>query len=384
MRHVISMRSLCAILMFALLSSGQASAQAPGGAPPAAVTVVTLHTQDVTLTSTLPGRVVAFAVSEVRPQVNGIIKERLFNEGAKVAEGDVLYVIDDTIYQADLAVAQAEVAQANAALSSANKDFNRYAALREKNAVSEQSLDDAVSVRDKAAAVLQGAQAQLQLAQINLERTRVRAPISGDIGFSKASPGTLVSSGQADALAVIRALDKVNVDVTQSAADMIRWRRGTAIAKLDQVDPTVTLTLADGSIYEHSGLLTAAEPHVNESTGVVTLRMTFPNPIGLLLPGMYVQVEMPQGVAKGALVVPQQGVSRDTHGQPTALVVNAQDVVEARQLVTEGTRGADWIVTSGLVDGDRVIIAGLQKTGPGATVKPEERAAPGTAAPAAN
>ena len=203
----------------------------------------------------------------------------------------------------------------------------------------------------------------------------LRAPLSGVIGRSLTSRGALVTAGQPGPLAIIRTLDPVLVDVTQSASEMLAWRRGRTAAQLEGADRTVTLHLADGTAHEHKGTLTAADPHVNELTGVVTLRMHFRNPDRLLLPGMYVQVEMPQGVARDAILAPQEGVSRDRRGRPTALVVNAENVVELRELTVLAARGSDWIVTGGLAAGDRIIVAGLQKTGPGATVVPEERAA---------
>jgi len=339
--------------------------------------VVTLKASDVTLTSMLPGRVVASGVAEVRPQVDGIITARLYQEGADVAVGDPLYEIDPATYRAALAAAEAAVAQAEARLRAAEREAARVRRLIERNVASEQNLDEAIADRDAAAAALEVAKADRMGAEIDLARTTVKAPLSGVIGRSLTTQGALVTDGQAEPLAVIRAIDPVLVDVTQSAAEIIAWRRGLMADRLADASPEVALTLADGSIYGESGLLTAAEPHVHETTGVVTLRLEFPNPERLLLPGMYVQVEMPQGVARGVVLAPQEGVSRDRRGRPTALVVGADDVVEERVLEIVAARGDDWIVSDGLAPGDRLIVEGLQKVRPGAEAAPEERAPAG-------
>jgi membrane fusion protein, multidrug efflux system len=368
------------LMWVAALAAPAALAQGapgPGGeAPPTPVTVVVVEPQDVTLTARLPGRIVASGVAEVRPQVNGLIVDRLFEEGAEVELGDPLYRIDSATYEAAVELANAEIAQAKARLTAAEKAANRARELVGRNVASEQALDEAISVRDAAAAALDVAEAQRHTAQIGLERTTIRAPLSGIIGRSLTTRGALVTAGQAEPLAIIRAIDPVLVDVTQSAAEIVEWRRKETEAELAGADPTVTLILADGKTYEHTGQLTAAEPHVDEQTGVVTLRMQFPNPDQLLLPGMYAEVEMPQGVARGAILVPMEGVSRDRRGRPTALVVNADNVVETRELTVTGARGSDWIVTGGLEAGDRLIVEGLQKIQPGVTVAPDVRAEP--------
>nr|WP_245624886.1 efflux RND transporter periplasmic adaptor subunit [Jannaschia seosinensis] len=343
-------------------------------APPPTVTVETLEPQSVTLTSTLPGRVHASSEAEVRPQVSGIVTERLFEEGGEVEAGALLYRIDPVSYEAAVAQAQASVAQAEAQLRAAEREAERVQTLSERGITSASSEDDATAARDAAAAALEAARAGLRTADIELDRTEIRARLSGRIGFSEVSEGALVTASQAMPLTVIRTLDPVHVDVTQSAADLLAWRRREGPAANGQRD--VSLTLADGSIYEVAGQLSAAEPLVDEKTGVVVLRMSFPNPDGLLLPGMYVQVEMPTGTAGNVFLVPQEGVSRDRRGNPTALVVNAENVVESRDLSVLQDRGTDWIVDGGLESGDRVIVAGLQKIAPGATVTPEERQDP--------
>jgi membrane fusion protein (multidrug efflux system) len=348
------------------------AASAQQGMPPATVTVVTLHSEDVTQTTTLPGRVVASGVAEVRPQVAGIIQERLFAEGADVEQGDELYRIDSATYEAQVAAAEAAVTQAEATLSVAEKEAERVQTLLSRNVVSQQNVDDAVSTRDGAAAALRVAQAQLLSATIDLDRTIIRAPLSGVVGRTLTTQGALVTAGQAEPMAIIRKLDPVYVDVTQSAAEIVRWRRDNPIESLGEIDTTVHVILADGQPYDHTGELKAAEPHVDELTGVIVLRLEFPNPDRLLLPGMYVQVEMPQGVLHDVILAPQAAVSHDEGGNATAMVVNADNVVEPRVLTVVRDRGTDWVVSDGLSDGDRLIVEGFQKIAPGATVVPEE------------
>ncbi len=358
-----------------LVAPAVAPAQAPSGErPPQAVTVRTLSTQNVTLIAELPGRVVASGVAEVRPQVDGIIVERLFEEGSDVTVGQPLYRIDDATYRARVASAEAQVAEAQATLRAAERDANRQGALVRERVASERTFDEAVAARDTAAAAVQVAEAAVRSAQIDLDRTIIKAPLEGVIGRSLTTQGALVTSGQAQPLATIRQIDPVLVDVTQSAAEILAWRRGLLAEGLKEASPTVSLTLADGSRYDHTGALTAAEPYVNEQTGVVTLRLEFPNPHRLLLPGMYVRVSLPQGLVRGAVLAPQRGVQYDRRGRPTAMVVNADSVVEERVLDIIEAKGTDWIVRSGLAAGDRLIIEGLQKVRPGAPVTPEEQA----------
>ncbi|MEI4232097.1 efflux RND transporter periplasmic adaptor subunit [Roseovarius sp. D22-M7] len=348
--------------------------QAQQSQDPGRVTVLTMAPEDVTLTSLLPGRVAASAEAEVRPQVNGIVIERLFDEGADVAEGDPLYRIDKSTYEAAVRQARARVAQAEARLSAAERDADRLTELQSRNVASQQALDEAVSARDSAQAGVQLAEAELNTAQIELSRTTIRARLSGRIGLSQISQGALVTASQAQPLAVIRTIDPVYVDVTQSAADLLRWRRGETAEELEGADATVRLRLADGSAYSETGALKAAEPNVDPQTGVVTLRMQFDNPDLLLLPGMYVQVDMPVEVAEAVFLVPQEGVIRDRRGRPRVWVVNADNVIEERAVNIVQDQGNRWVVDEGLSDGDRIVVAGFQKTGPGATVVPEPRA----------
>lgn len=364
------------LLCFAFVYTTLPAAAQQQGRPPPAVTVMTLQPQDVTLTTTLPGRVVASATAEVRPQVAGIITERLFQEGGSVKAGDVLYRIDSASYEAAVAQADASVAQAQAQLNAAQKDETRQQELASRNVASTAALDIAVAARDTALAGLQAAQAQRNATRIELDRTRITARLSGEIGRSLVSQGALVTASQVSPMAVIRNIDRVYVDVTQSAAEIIAWRRGNVGERMGDTMQQVTLTLADGSLYNQTGTLTAAEPDVNEQTGVVVLRMSFDNPDKLLLPGMYVQVKMPTQTVGNVFLVPQEAVSRNRRGKPTALVVGPDDVVEARELTVLQDMGSDWAVSEGLTAGDRIVTVGLQKASPGATVTAQEESAP--------
>ncbi|MWD28705.1 efflux RND transporter periplasmic adaptor subunit [Aquicoccus sp. SCR17] len=372
MAHVSSASARALVTALVLtLGAGALWAQQGGERPPAAVTVETLEPQSLTLTATLPGRVRASSEAEVRPQVNGIVTERLFREGSMVSEGDVLYRIDPTRYEAAVAQAQAQLTSAEAQLRAAERDFDRVSTLNERGVSTQQAMDTAASARDTASAQVDVAEAALRTARIELEHTDVRARLSGRIGLSEVSPGALVTASQAAPLATIRKLDTVHVDVTQSAAELLQWRRGAGHEGVQNAE--VALTLADGSTYDQTGAMTAAEPHVDEQTGVVVLRIEFPNPEMLLLPGMYVQVEMPTTRVENAFLVPQEAVTRDRRGNPQTMVVGAENKVEMRPLTVMQDRGSDWVVTEGLTSGDRVIVAGLQGAAPAAVVSPQER-----------
>jgi len=345
--------------------------------PPPAVTVVTVKERDVHMTTTLPGRVVASSEAEVRPQVAGIITERLFDEGGHVEAGDILYRIDAASYDAAVAQAEAAVAQAQAQVKATRREAERLETLSSRNVVSEQALDSTIAARDGAIASLQAAEAQLQSARIEQDRTVIRARLSGEIGRSMVSPGALVTASQQTPLATVRNIDQVYVDVTQSAAEILAFRRSHRDERVKDIPQEVTLTLADGSVFDQTGTLTAAEPVVDPLTGVVVLRIEFANPDKLLLPGMYVQAEMPSGRAEGAFVVPQEGVARNRRGQPTAMIVGPDGMVEQRVLTIRQDVGQSWVVTGGLEDGDRVVVKGLQKASAGTKVKAQERAAEG-------
>ncbi|WP_378213259.1 efflux RND transporter periplasmic adaptor subunit [Aquicoccus sp. G2-2] len=335
------------------------------------VTVVTLEGQNITLTARLPGRVAASRIAEVRPQVSGIITKRLFDEGKAVEAGAALYRIDPASYEARMAAAQAGLAQARASLSIASRDASRQEELRSRNVTSQQALDDALAKREVAQAAVKVAEANVLAARIDLDRTTITAPIAGAAGLSQVTEGALVTSGQATPLTVIRKLDPIYVDVTQSATETLRWRRaGSAAEAAGQV---VKLRLADGSIFDQTGTLSAAEPHVDEQTGTILLRLEFPNPEKFLLPGMYVQVELPEAKLSDAILAPQEGVTRDRRGRPVGMIVTVDGKVEARELEIQREQGAFWVVSKGLESGDRLIVEGQQKVAPGMTVKADER-----------
>ncbi len=362
-----------AVALASLLSGCSKKEEAAAAPPPPQVGVVTLKTQAYTLTSELPGRTTAFRIAEVRPQVNGIILKRLFTEGADVKAGQQLYQIDPAIYQATLD-------SAKATYESSNSLAGRYKQLINEQAVSRQEYDTAVgSAREAKAAV--------QTAEINLRYTKVYAPISGRIGRSLVTEGALVSNGQADAMATIQQLDPIYVDVIQSSAEMLKLRRDLESGRLQKAGDNaakVKLVLEDGSLYPIEGKLEFSEVSVDQTTGSVTLRAVFPNPDHTLLPGMFVHARLQSGVAENAILVPQQGITRDLKGTPTALVVNADNKVESRTLVANRTIGSDWLVEKGLNAGDRVITEGLQYVKPGAEVKVAEATNVNAANPAPN
>ncbi|KPY89467.1 efflux RND transporter periplasmic adaptor subunit [Pseudomonas syringae pv. tagetis] len=350
-----------AVALATLLSGCSKKEQAAPPAQPPQVGVVTLKAQPYTLTTELPGRTTAFRVAEVRPQVNGIILKRLFTEGGDVKAGQQLYQIDPAVYEAN-------ANSAKATLQSAKSMSDRYKQLVSEQAVSRQEYDTAL-------ASTQEAQAALQTAQINLRYTKVLAPISGRIGRSAVTEGALVSSAQTEAMATIQQLDPIYVDVVQSSADMLKLRNDLESGKLQKAGDNaakVKLTLEDNSVYGQEGKLEFSEVSVDQTTGSVTLRAVFPNPEHRLLPGMFVHAQLQAGVNSKAILAPQQGVTRDLKGTPTAMVVNQDNKVEMRTLVANRTVGSDWLIEDGLKEGDRVITEGLQYVKPGAEVKVAE------------
>ncbi len=333
--------------------------------PPAAQTpevkVVTLKDESVTLDTSLPGRTMPFRIAEVRPQVNGIIQKRLFVEGSDVKQGQQLYQIDPSTYEAT-------AKSAEATLESSRLLAERYGRLVGDEAVSKQQYAEAQ------ASYLQ-AKAAVDQAHINLRYTKVLSPISGRISRSLVTEGALVTNGQANAMATIQQIDPIYVDVTQPSASLLRLRKELANGQLQSAGTNaakVTLQLEDGSAYAEAGRLEFSEVAVDQGTGSVTLRAVFPNPRNELLPGMFVHARLSEGVKQSAILAPQRGVTRDLKGQPTSLVVNANNEVELRVLKTDRTIGSYWLVTDGLKAGDRVIVEGLQFVRPGAKVKATE------------
>ncbi|MEX6724138.1 efflux RND transporter periplasmic adaptor subunit [Parapedomonas caeni] len=354
-----------------LLAACQSDAPQGGNGGPTPVGVVTLAPQPVDLTSEMSGRVTAYEVSEVRPQIGGIVTARLFTEGALVRQGQPLYQIDPAPYQAQLDSARAGLAQARATLGAAKLKAERYRELVTTNAVSRQDNDDAQAAYQQALANVAAQQAAVRQAEINLGYTRVMAPISGRIGKSTVTAGALVTAGQADALATIHRLDPVYVDITQSAADLLRLRKAMngSTAWRDRT-ADVALTLEDGSAYPGKGTLKFSEVAVDPAMGSVTLRAQFANPDGLLLPGMYVRATLPRQHLDDALLVPQAAVSRDAQGHATTLVVGPNNKAELRPIQVGQAVGSRWLVSGGLKAGDAVIVDGLQQLRPGMPVKP--------------
>ncbi|MBH2873451.1 efflux RND transporter periplasmic adaptor subunit [Serratia marcescens] len=357
-------------LLLAACDGQNAGAPAGAGAEQE-VGVVTLRGQSVTLSSELTGRVNATMTSDVRPQVDGIIKQRLFTEGAEVKAGQVLYQIDPASYQASYDQAAAQLKNAQATVQSTRLKSQRYAALVKENGVSQQDADDAKAAYLAAVASVAQYQAALETARINLAYTQVRAPIAGRIGISSVTPGALVTASQTDALATIRALDPIYVDLTQSSAQLLKLRRQQAALQRGAVTP-VAIKLEDGTPYAHAGKLELTEVAVDEATGSVTLRAVFPNPEHELLPGMYVHATVDNGVDPKAILAPQQGITRNAKGEATALVVDEQNKVAQRTVSAERGVGSNWLIGSGLNEGDRLIVEGTSKVTIGAAVKPVE------------
>jgi membrane fusion protein (multidrug efflux system) len=333
------------------------------------VGVVTIEPQPVTLTAELPGRTSPFEIADVRPQVGGIIQARLFTEGSIVRAGQVLYQIEPAPFQAAYDQAKAQLANAEAALANAQLKAQRLASLVKLNSVAVQDADDAEAAAKVAEATVRQDSAALEAARINLGFTKVTAPISGKIGISTVTKGALVTASQATALDTIQRLDPIYVDVTESAAQVLGLRRQLAqggVSADARGGAEAHLTLDDGSLYPLAGRMQFTDITVDPTTDAVTLRAIFPNPSGLLLPGMFLRATVAEGVDPSALLVPQQGVTRDQKGQPTALVLNRQGVVELRHLEVGQTVGNKWLVKSGLTAGDRVIVEGGQSVQPGA------------------
>ena len=329
----------------------------------------TLSAQNVTLTRELPGRTKATLSSEIRPQVGGIIQARFFEEGAFVKKDALLYQIDPSSYQAAFEEAKATLQNAEALVESTRLKSERYADLVKIDGVSKQDMEDAKASYLQAVASVEAKKAALQTARINLEYTKIKAPISGRIGTSSVTVGALVTANQTTALATIRTLDPIYVDLTQSSTQLLKLRALLEQQGIKQGSTKLALKLEDGSVYKQNGTLQFQEIAVDESTGSVTLRATFPNPDGVLLPGMYVRTLVDEAVNPAAILVPQQAIQRDPKGNATALIVTADNKVEKRVVVTERAIGDTWLVNSGLNAGERVIVEGVNKVRVGDVVR---------------
>lgn len=333
----------------------------PGGPqkrPPPEVGVVTITAQPVALTTVLPGRTDPYAVSDVRPQVTGILLKRLFTEGATVRQGQPLYQIDPAPYQA-------AYDNAAALLVSTKVKAERYGTLVKQNAIAPQTYDDAVAAYKQAIA-------NTEAARINLGYTRITAPITGVIGRSSVTEGALLTAQQATALATIQTLDPIYVDITQSTSELLALKLAMQHGRIENKpeDARVTLVLDDGTAYPLPGRLQFSEVTVDQATGAVTLRAVFPNPNGILLPGMFVRATITEGVEPHGILVPQQGVTRNEKGEPSAYVVNEKGLAELRVLKTSRAIGDKWLVTDGLKPGERLIVEGLQRVQPNMPVQP--------------
>ena len=359
------------------------TAAGPPAAPAVEVAVDVVTPQKVLYTTELAGRTSAFQIAEVRPQVSGIIQKRLFTEGADVKAGDTLYQIDPATYKADLDSAKANLARAEANVAPARLKMQRFKDLVNISAVSKQEYEDAEAAYKQALADVGVNKAAVENARIRLDYTKVTSPISGRTGRSLVTPGALVTANQGNPLTTVQQLDPVYVDVTQSSTEVLRLKRALESGTLQRADEghaAVRLLLEDGSEYAHSGTLQFTDVSVDESTGMVTLRAIFPNPEHDLMPGMYVRAILKEGVDEQAILLPQRALVRDAKGNATAYVVNAESKVEVRPLKVGRTQGNSWVVLDGLKAGDKVIVEGIQKIRPGATVRiaatPDAQAAP--------
>lgn len=377
MREKILRIGLVAAGLLLAACSDQSSGNAPpGGAMPAAeVGFVVLKAQSVPRHAQLSGRVVAHATAEIRPQIDGIIQSIDFREGRKVDAGDVLFKVRDAKFSAAYAAAAASLSRAEASQQSAQAAFDRNARLQSQSAVSQQALDEATAALLQAKADVEAAKASLETARIDLDNTTIKAPIAGIIGMAGVSVGSLVTQNQTDALATIRQIDPVNVDLVDTSANLLKIRQDVEAGRLGRDGegaPSVRLTLENGADYDEAGTISLATVNVSESTGTFTLRASFPNPRRVLLPGMFVRASVDLGSMPNAFLVPQRAVQRSGTGEPVAYVVSADGKAEQRTLTTLGTSGNDWIVTEGLKDGERLIVDGFQKISAGAAVTPVE------------
>jgi len=345
------------------------AAGAAATAAPVPVSVVTLRTAPVALERELPGRTRAYLIAEVRPQVTGIVLERLFEEGAEVQAGDPLYQLDDATYRAAANSARASIERAEAALDLARRNARRAVELQDVRAISEQEYQSLLSAREQAEADLAVAKAQHETASVRLNYALIKAPISGRTGRSSVTQGALVNADQATALTTIQRLDPVYVDVTQSASELLSLRRALSASAIREAEKIpVRILLDDGTPYPMEGELKFSDVAVDPMTGSVAMRVVVPNPDHLLLPGMYVRAVVSNAVVENALLVPQRGIMRDAKGQATAMVITADETIEVRAVDVDSTIGDAWLVRDGLSAGDRVVVEGLQKVAPGATV----------------
>ncbi len=369
------MAALATAAVVATAGCSPKAAQAPAAKAPTKVGVVTLVAQSQQLDASLPGRTRAFMTAEVRPQVSGIVQKRLFTEGAMVKAGQPLYQIDSASLRATQASAEAALAKVRASQRTLQATAARNAELVKIDAISRQANEESQAAAAQSVADVAAAQAALENARINLRYSSIQAPISGQTSLSTVTPGALVTANQADALTTIVQLDPMYVDFTQSSTELLQLRRDIAegrFQKLERDAMTIQLKLEDGRTYPHPGKLQFAGVIVNPSTGVVTLRAVVPNPEGILMPGMYVQAQLPTGIAPEALLVPQQAVTRDIAGKASVLVVDADSKVQRQPVEVDRAVGSRWMVTSGLKGGEKIVVDGFQRIKVGDAVEPQE------------
>lgn len=331
-----------------------------GQMPPANVSFTTVNSQNVPIVQEYSGRIVALMTADVRPQISGIIKKRLFKEGDTVKEGDVLYEIDSSTYQAAYNQAQASLGQLKSTSSLAALKSKRYGQLIQNSSIAKQDYDDARSAAQQANFNVEAAKAQLETAKINLDRTKIRAPISGQIGLSAVTPGSLVTADQSDALSTIRATDKVYVDFTQTSIELLKLKKYLLENNKDISETPISLVLEDGSEYPIKGKLMSGDVSVDESTGSITMRAVFENPHQLLLPGAFVRVKLAQ-YETPAILVPQQALIRSGDGKAQAYIVDSNNKAKLVSVVAKENSGDNWIVTEGLKDNDKVVLEGVSK-----------------------
>jgi membrane fusion protein (multidrug efflux system) len=369
---------LAAMLVLAACGNADPKATSGRGGPrgPATVGFVVVQQGSAPLQQELPGRVAAYQVSEVRPQVSGVILRRLFREGSMVQQGQTLYQIDPSIYAAQAAQASANLQSARASAVAARTKASRYAPLAKMEAISKQDYTDAVAQARQADAAVAQNSAALRLAQVNMRYTRVPAPISGRISLSNVTEGALVTANQPDALATITRLDPVYVDIQQSAADLLKLRQALAQGGAVPTSAQVRLKLPDGSDYGFTGTVEFSQVIVDPGTGTVTIRARFANPQALLLPGMYVTAQFAQAVQTSAVLVPQQAVTRDPQGNATLFVVGPGNRAVQRTIQADRTLGTNWVVTGGLAPGEKVITQGTGNLKDGAPIRPVPASAP--------
>ncbi|MFB9948459.1 efflux RND transporter periplasmic adaptor subunit [Rhizobium puerariae] len=349
-----------------------------GEMPPPAVSVLTLQERAVPVVSELPGRIAATRVSEVRARVSGILQERVFEQGALVKEGDVLYRIDPKLFRVRVASAEAALQKAKATRANAQQQLERQKTLRERNVASGIEYDTAAVTLAQAEADVAAAEAALDEAKINLDYTEVRAPITGIIGAALVTEGALVTADGTQNLALIQQIDPVYADFTQSSSQLLSLKRAVDEGKLESPAPgqaRVELVFDDGSVYSQPGRLLFASAMVDATTGRVTLRAEFPNPKGDLLPGLYVRVRAEQAVRQGAIAIPQRAVVRSPDGKAQVYVVTKDATAELRKVELGEAIGNEWVVEAGLKNGEQVIVDGAQKAQPGGKVVPEPLAA---------